>query len=237
MDKKVLKYIFIILSILISGFGYYQLTGNTISEKQTITITVNSVIDGDTIKDQNGQSYRMLGINTPEKNQPFYQEAKDFLKQIEGKQVQVELKGKDKYSRWLGYVFYNNELINKKQLEKGFANLYYYDKDNYYNEMKKAQEDAMKDQVVLWKKSINSNCIKLLSLEYKDGGDCKYQEQLILNNLCNNLSIIIKDDANHIYNENLTNGIFTKNFSCIWNDAGDTVFIRDKEGFILSYSY
>jgi len=232
---KYLRSALIFILILFSGIYYYNLTGNVIQDKQEVNVT--RAVDGDTIETDIGK-IRLLGINTPEKNQPYYQEAKDFLKnEIEGKQVQVELQEKDKYSRWLGYVFYNNELINKKLLENGFANLYYYDKDQYYNEMKKAQEDAIRNQAGLWKKSNNSNCIKLVKLYYKDEGDCKNQEQIILNNSCNNLSIIIKDDANHIYNENLTNGLFTKNFSCIWNDAGDTIYIRDESGLILSYSY
>jgi len=223
----------IFLIILVLGYFYYNFNSEHYDKQET---NVLRAIDGDTIETDLGK-IRLLGINTPEKNQPFYQEAKDFLKQYEGKTIEVELHGKDKYSRWLGYIFYNNELINKKIIENGFANLYYYDKDNYYNEMKEAQEIAINNQGGLWKKSNNSDCITLISLEYKDGGDCKNQERLILNNSCSSLNVIIKDDANHIYNEKLSFGLFIKNYSCIWNDGGDTLFIRDKDGLILVYGY
>jgi micrococcal nuclease len=232
-----LKQILIILLIFISGIFYYNLTGNTIYSQEKISSNVSRVIDGDTIETELGK-IRLLGINTPEKKQPYYQEAKNFLiNQIQGNQVQLELHGKDKYGRYLGYVFYNNELINKKQLEQGFATLYYYDKDLHYNEMRKAEEEARESQIGLWKQSPDYGCISIVSLDYKDGGNCKNQEQLKLNNKCRGINAIIKDNANHIYEENLQTGIFIKNYSCIWNDAGDTIYIRDSSGLILWYRY
>jgi len=235
--KKILLNIIILLLIFLSGAGYYQLTGDVTKNSPLVDANVIRIVDGDTIETSLG-NVRLLGINTPEKKQPYYQDAKDFLiNQIEGKQIKLELYGKDKYSRYLGYAFYQEELINKNIIENGLATLYYYNKDSHYQELKQAEEQARENQVGLWKKSSNSNCIKLISLEYKDEGNCKNQEQLKLNNNCNNLSIIIKDDANHIYNENLSIGIWQRNFSCIWNDAGDSVYIRDKEGLILWYRY
>jgi micrococcal nuclease len=233
--KMKLKTILILLLIAISGFGYYHLTGNAVYQQTIVNVT--RVIDGDTIETDIGH-IRLLGINTPEKKQPYYQEAKDFLiNQIQGKQIQLELHGKDKYSRYLGYIFYNNKLINKKLIEQGFATLYYYDKDSHYEEMQKAEEEARKNEKGLWKKSSSYGCISIVSLEYKDGGDCKNQEQLKLNNKCEEINAIIKDDANHIYNENIQSGLFVKNYSCIWNDAGDTIYIRDSSGLILFWRY
>jgi len=231
------KPLLILLLILISGVFYYNLTGNTISNQETITTNVTRIIDGDTIETQLG-NIRLLGINTPEKSQPYYQEAKDFLKDnLEGKQVELELQGKDKYSRYLGYAFYNNKLINEEIIKQGLATLYYYGTDSHKEELTKAEESARLNNLGLWKKSSNFSCIKLISLEYKDEGNCKNQEQLILDNSCTSLNIIIKDDANHIYKETLKAGLFIKNYSCIWNDAGDSIYIRDQEGLLLFYRY
>lgn len=232
-----LKPIIILLLIIISGIGYYNLTGNVALDQEAVTTNVTRVIDGDTIETDLG-TIRLLGINTPEKKQPYYLEAVEFLKtEIEGEIVELELHGKDKYSRYLGYIFYNKNLINKEIIEEGLATLYYYDKDNHYEELKKAEESARLNQLNLWKKSSNSSCIKLVNLNYKDGGECNNQEQIILENSCDVLDIIIKDDANHIYKERLEKGLFVKNYSCIWNDAGDSVYVRDQEGLILFYRY
>ena len=43
---------------------------------------VSRIIDGDTIELQNGERVRLLGINTPEKGQPYYEEATNRLKEL-----------------------------------------------------------------------------------------------------------------------------------------------------------
>ena len=79
------KRIIIIFLILLSGVVYYWLVNQI--KYPTQTITVSQVVDGDTIKDQMGNSYRLLGINTPEKEQLYYSEAKDYMKElIEGRE-------------------------------------------------------------------------------------------------------------------------------------------------------
>ena len=45
----------------------------------TSLFTVTRVIDGDTIELSNGETVRFVCINTPEKGQPGFQEAKEFL--------------------------------------------------------------------------------------------------------------------------------------------------------------
>lgn len=232
--KLKLKQIIVLLLVIFSGIFYYQLTEPKAEIVQTSLIRA---IDGDTIDTDLGR-VRLLAINTPEKEQPFYQEAKNFLGQYENKTISLELKGKDKYDRWLGYLFYNGELINEKILEMGLANLYVYDKDKYFTRFENAEKRAIDSGIGLWKKSNNSDCLQLVKLDYIDGGKCDNQEQMILNNLCQyNLNVIIKDDANHIYDENISPGRWQKNFSCIWNDVGDTIHIRDENGLMLFWRY
>lgn len=234
--KKSVKNIIIIILVISSFIVYYYLTGNITYSR--VSVNVTRVIDGDTIVIEGGEHIRLLGINTPEKDNPFHDEATNYLNSlIGGKQVEIERHTKDKYSRTLGYIFFNNEIVNKKQLEHGFANLYYYGTDKYYNEMKKAEESAGNNEIGIWKKSLNFGCLRLVKLEYLDGGKCNNQEQLVLNNNCNPMNVIIKDDANHIYGETINTGLFVKNFSCIWNDDGDTVYVRDDSGLLLWYRY
>jgi endonuclease YncB( thermonuclease family) len=45
-------------------------------------ITVKRVLDGDTFIDSNDESYRLLGVQTPEKNEKNYKEAKETLEKL-----------------------------------------------------------------------------------------------------------------------------------------------------------
>jgi len=228
--------IFLLLFNTFILLGYLATTGNVTYER--ITANLTRVIDGDTIDTDLGK-VRMLGINTPEKKQPYYQEAKDFLRQYEGKKVELErtIEDKDKYGRLLRYVLYGGKLVNEEILRQGFANFYSYNEDKYTSRLKKAEEDARENERGLWKKSSKAGCIELVNLQYVEQERCHNQEKIILENKCEKLELILKDDANHIYNIDVQKGRFEMNFSCVWNDEGDSVMIRDEEGMILFYRY
>ena len=118
------------------------------------------------------------------------------------------------------------------------ANLYVYEEDKYTKELEKAEESARNNQVGIWKLSSNSRCIKLGSLNYKEKKRCNNGEVLVMENKCDKqMNLILKDDANHIYNLEIKPGKFTMNFSCIWNDAGDSLYAWDSEGLVLFYRY
>lgn len=86
------------------------------------------VKDGDTfvgvVNGQN-QTFRLAGINTPEKNQPGAEEATNFLKQhINNKVVYYKSLGIDKYNRNIVEVFLepnNKKNINQMLLSEGLA--------------------------------------------------------------------------------------------------------------------
>lgn len=218
----------LILLILISGMSYYLLTSEISTEK----IKIIRVIDGDTVELEGKIKARLLGINAPEKTMPDYLNAKNFLsKLVENKTAIIQKNKVDKYGRFLVHIF-TNEHINKKIIENGLAHLYYYEHDEYYNDLEKAQEEAIKKKIGIWKYSEKSSCIKLIKFKHTE------PEQIILENNCEQIQIIIKDEATHIYKETLTNGKNTFNFSHIFNDDGDTLFIWDENGkLILLNSY
>lgn len=94
------------------------------------------MIDGDTFSAKEvdlgmdisirGVHFRLIGINTPEKNQEGYKEATEYTaQQIEGKEVLVTSFGKDKYGRWLVNVHLEDgQTLNKALVEKGLAKEY-----------------------------------------------------------------------------------------------------------------
>jgi micrococcal nuclease len=98
-------------------------------------IKVIRVIDGDTVKLENGASLRYIGLDTPETRikkgkqfiyapQPFAIEATKLNKKlVENKYVRVEfdVEKTDVYGRLLGYCFVDNTFINAKLIEEGFA--------------------------------------------------------------------------------------------------------------------
>ncbi|MEA3248591.1 MAG: thermonuclease family protein [Nanoarchaeota archaeon] len=231
-----LKRIFLVVLFVSSCIFYYQLTEETIITTNTI---VARVIDGDTLELTNGQKVRLKGINTLEKSMPFNQEATEFVKQlVENKSISVENHGIDKYGRTLAYISIKEKNINEEILKEGLGTLYYYEKDDHYEELKQAEEFARLNNKGLWKKSPNANCLKLIQLKYQEEPTrCSDDELLVLENLCDEMRIIIKDDATHIYKETIPQGIFTKKFSCIWNDAGDSLYVYDEKGLLIFYRY
>ncbi len=226
MKLKVYLIIFLIIS---SGIFYYNLTSI-----QRQTALVIEVIDGDTIKLENGLTARLKGINAPEKSMMFYNQAKTFLEKIRNKKVELELHGTDRYGRLLVYVYFKNKLINSEIVRNGLAHIYYYEKDSHYDELKKAEEFARRNHLGIWKKSPHDYCIELVEFKHSPSE----KEKIVLKNKCNfDINVLIKDDATHIYREKLkANSEWEKNFTKIWNADGDTLYIWEDESSAVNNS-
>jgi endonuclease YncB( thermonuclease family) len=225
------KHIIITILFITSGIFYYQITDATPNLQ---TFQISRVVDGDTVRLTNGATLRLIGINTPEKNMPLFNQAKNFLTiLIQNKEVQIQSFGIDKYGRTLAFIFLNDKNINTQILQQGLATLYCYENDPCLDELKQAEEFARINQKALWKKSPDTNCIELIQLKTDE------PEKLILQNTCDKqLNITFKDDATHIYHETLNpNSIFTKQFSHIWNTNGDSLYVTDKQGLLIFHRY
>ena len=133
----------------------------------TSTSHVLTVIDGDTLEiltpECKIERVRLIGINTPETVDPrrpvqcFGKEASNFAKKIlKDKDVFVisdpTQDKKDKYGRFLAYVFLsNNVLFNKLMIEEGFAYEYtYIIPYKYQEEFKEAEQSAKNRKKGLW---------------------------------------------------------------------------------------
>ncbi|WP_338472632.1 thermonuclease family protein [Niallia sp. XMNu-256] len=134
------------------------------SDKHTFDAEVVSVTDGDTIKVRiNGsvESVRFLLVDTPETNhprfgeQPFGQEAKDFVKQLlEGRTVQLEkdVGDRDKYGRLLYYLYIDGKSVQEELLRNGLARVAYVYAPNtkYVDQYYAIQKEAQKKGVGIW---------------------------------------------------------------------------------------
>ncbi len=149
--NAIVTLLFLVISALFYN-NFYQ--GSAISNGQTKEqVTVTNVIDGDTIVIIGGERVRLLGIDTPEKGEFFYKEAKTRLEQlVEKKNVTLEKEGenKDKYGRLLRYIFIDDTNINLKLVEEGYAICYFYDKSKHQELCKKAEQNAMQNKIGRW---------------------------------------------------------------------------------------
>lgn len=89
---------------------------------------VVKVVDGDTIDllvDRAPRRIRLDQIDTPEKGQDWGRRATRALSQkIAGKQVEVEVSGTDRYSRWIGTIWMGDRNINREMVAEGHAWVY-----------------------------------------------------------------------------------------------------------------
>jgi hypothetical protein len=244
MKKRNAKKLLIFLIILLFIINYNFIDSfleNIFNPRESVF--VDRVIDGDTVE-VNDTSIRLLGINTPERGEIYYEEAKEFLQDlILNKTVYLEY-GKeryDKYDRILGYLFLEEENINIKLIENGFANFYFPSgKDKYYSKFKEAWEECIKINKNLCEKSENecAECIELKELDYKN-------DKITLKNTCSFECDLndwkVKGEGRKIQELNI---ILSENeesileFEEMWNDIGDTLFLRDNEfKLVLWYSY
>ena len=135
-----------------------QPVGST--EKQELLFKVITVIDGDTIKLENGEAVRYIGIDTPETVHPsepvqcFGKEASDKNKElVEGKLVKLEkdVTDRDKYGRLLRYVWVGDLFVNDYLVRQGYAYAYTYPPDVKYSEQfVQAQQEAQENNRRLW---------------------------------------------------------------------------------------
>ena len=137
----------ILLLILLSNFFHCCVQEPNI-------IVVSRAVDGDTLELENGEFVRLLGINTPEKGQPFYEEAKIELKGlVEGKKIRLEEDGVDRdvYGRLLRYVFVNEFFVNAEMVRRGYSKSLNGPSSKYYIEFKTAERIAKAERLGIWK--------------------------------------------------------------------------------------
>jgi micrococcal nuclease len=250
-NKKILSTIFFLLLFLL----LYSPINELLEEKfeQSETVFVERVVDGDTIK-TSGMTIRLLGINTPEKGEEYYTEAKNFLeKQILNKTIELKF-GKQKidlYNRTLAYVFFQGENINQKIISNGFANAYFPSgKDTYFSLFIQEWEKCVEKGINYCEKSKNicTSCIELKQLDYNS------QKVILKNNCgfsCNLTNWEIKDEGRKKFyfpefilkpNEEISiivgensvdNVLLWKKETYVWTKTGDTLFLRDNQNKLV----
>jgi len=258
MEKKI-KILIIILGILlfILIILFYPFLDELLINflEQDKEVYVERIIDGDTIVVSAIGSVRMLGINTPERGEEYYEEAKIFLENlILNQTVRLEF-GRDKtdkYKRTLAYVFLGNKNINKQLVENGFANIYFPSgKDTHYNEFLKSWEKCIEKKINLCEFS-KDTCAKYVNFRELN---VKTQELILGNNCnfnCNLTNWKIKNEGrkNFIFGDfvlgnlkevsikigdgiNSSEILYWDKGNYVWTEISDSVFLRDDKNKLV----
>lgn len=147
------------------------------------TVTVEKVIDGDTIKLKDGRMIRLIGINTPEMahkgrpSEPFAKEAKLALKLLleaagpgDAKVgLQYDAERKDRYGRTLAHVFLSDgRSIEADLLSKGLgAQIIVPPNTKNQDCYREAEVEARKKQEGVWSSIYQPIPVETLSRDTK----------------------------------------------------------------------
>ncbi len=240
MEKKYAFFVALIITFVIAGnwLFFYDF-----SEFEREKVIITRVIDGDTVELEDGRKIRLLNINTPEKGLPFSNDAANFLKNFEKQSVEMENAGIEKYGRTLGRLYGQENYLNLELVELGFAHAFLV-YDSELDDFKKAEQEAMKNELGIWRKSEFYGCL--------DVKVNKEDELVIIEDDCsiNFAGWTLKDESARSYK---LDKVKTHNFrvysakgkdgdaefywgrGSVWNNDKDSIFIRDSQGFLAYY--
>lgn len=158
-DLRKRRYIrWLILAILVVAILTVRLTEDIGFDRMPADrFTVTVIIDGDTMELMGGDRLRLLSIDTPEKDEPFYVEATEFVRSLAlGKIARIEFADtrRDRYGRLLGYLYIDSVFVNEAILENGLGNLYLFQDSDVdrpeTGRMLAAQRRALEEQMGIW---------------------------------------------------------------------------------------
>jgi micrococcal nuclease len=118
---------------------------------------IKKVIDGDSFVLAGGDKLRLLSVDTPEKDELYFEKAKMMVSEItKNKLGDLEYgnKRRDKYGRLLGYLYIDTIFVNKIILDSGLGYLYLFKDTDINNEktklLLKAQQKAIDNRIGIW---------------------------------------------------------------------------------------
>ena len=107
------------------------------------TVLVTRIVDGDTFEVASGQKVRLIGVDTPEKDECYFTQASNRLTtHIDNKEVTLlkDVSETDRYGRLLRYVFVGDTLVNTELVSEGYALASAYPPDIAYQDTFEAAE-------------------------------------------------------------------------------------------------
>ncbi len=115
---------------------------------------VDYVVDGDTVVLEGGVKIRLLGIDTPERGEPYYDVATDRLKElVAGKDVILkrDVSETDRYGRGLRHIYVGDTWVNEIMISEGLARMVTYPPDvAHKTHFRALQREALENKRGLW---------------------------------------------------------------------------------------
>lgn len=243
MDKKYA----LLFAILISGLiicDVYVFKSIPAQENNRESVIIQRVVDGDTLKLEDGRTIRLLNINSPEKGAIGANLATDFLKKFENRTVTIEITGVDKYQRSLARI-YAPDYLNLMIVSQGLASKFLVQEDEL-SDFSKAEESAIESSLGIWKKSEYFNCF--------DSSIDEINEKVLIINSCPQIKLggwFLKDESRktytfgNIYFQEITlhsgkgidnaTDLFWGSDTSIWNNDRDSLYLFNSAGGIADY--
>lgn len=240
MNKQAAFFLTCAMVFLIAGNYYFFSPEETLIRER---VGVRRAIDGDTLLLADNRTVRLINVNTPEKNERGYDDAKSFLARLEGKKVELEAEGTEKYGRLLGRIYFESRYINLELVRGGFAHSFLVndkEKSNFF----KAQQNAFEEEKGIWKRSPLYRC---LIAEI----DKKAEYVRVMSRCASTMETwTFKDETTHPYTikrpaaqtfvlySSEGNETFDKLYwkrGNVWNDDADTLFVRDENELLVLY--
>jgi micrococcal nuclease len=230
-------------------------------------VVVRHVVDGDTVELQDGRTVRYIGINAPERHQPYYEEATSANRRLvedEAARIVLDAQQTDRFGRTLGYLWVGDRLVNLELVRLGFATAYTKPPNVRYSaEILAAEQRARDAQAGLWASA--DVPVRIRTIVYDAPGpddqnpNGEWVELVIDGSQPVDLGgFTVKDEANHIYvfpavklnpgqGLRLHSGPGTDDDAslywglvddAVWNNGGDTAYLRDSQGRLVDvYEY
>jgi len=244
MKKRGALTIALLVSLL--GFTNFFFFTHPLESVQKEQVTIARVIDGDTFVTTKNVTNRLANINTFEHGTPLEKPATEYLKNLEGKTVEVEIISKEKYGRNLVKI-YSPDYENLRIIKNGLANMFLVSQ-NEKRVFAKAEKEAIENERGIWKKSKYSACFnvkidarnEIVNLESKCGKisikDWRLKDESRLIYTFSNITIEKIRIHSSIGKNNKTD-LFWNQKNNIWNDAGDSLYLFDNNWKLVHYQH
>ncbi|MEW5795311.1 MAG: thermonuclease family protein [Candidatus Zixiibacteriota bacterium] len=145
----------IVVAVLILVFRLVEQIGPEKGPEDRFVVV--RVLDGDTMELQGGDRLRLLAIDTPEKSEPFHDQAAGLLSRLALRRtasVEYANQRRDKYGRLLGYMYIDTLFVNRTIIDSGYGYVYLFDDNElnseYVRTLLAAQRSAIERRVGLW---------------------------------------------------------------------------------------
>jgi len=164
-DEENKKWI-IVMPAVYYDENFNKIENNYEENTNKIKVELVEIVDGDTAKfnmDGEKVTVRFLGVNTKETAHPeigeeaFGKEGKDFTKEKLENATKIELEfdnkadKKDKYDRYLAWVWIDDVLLQNLLVENGLAETYMLQNDyKYAGMLQESEEVAKNNKLGIW---------------------------------------------------------------------------------------